>query len=119
MNLLAQIVTALVALIHIYIVLLETVLFDSRGRKVFGLSREKAEIVRPAMSNQGCYNGFLVAALVVGFAHPNTVVGSAFTVFGLCCVAVAGVWGGLTVKRSILLIQTLPAVVALPLHFAA
>ncbi|TYQ21285.1 UNVERIFIED_ORG: putative membrane protein [Zoogloea ramigera] len=119
MNLLAQIVTALVALIHIYIVLLETVLFDSRGRKVFGLSREKAEIVRPAMSNQGCYNGFLVAALVVGFAHPNTVVGSAFTVFGLCCVAVAGVWGGLTVKRSILLIQTLPAVVALALHFAA
>lgn len=119
MNLLAQIVTALVALIHIYIVLLETVSFDSRGRKVFGLSREKAEIVRPAMSNQGCYNGFLVAALVVGFAHPNTVVGSAFTVFGLCCVAVAGVWGGLTVKRSILLIQTLPAVVALALHFAA
>ena len=90
MNLLAQIVTAIVALIHIYIVLLETVLFDSRGRKVFGLSREKAEIVRPAMSNQGCYNGFLVAALVVGFAHPNTVVGAAFTVFGLSCVAVAG-----------------------------
>jgi len=118
-QLLAQIVTAIVALIHIYIVLLETVLFDSRGRKVFGLSREKAEILRPAMSNQGCYNGFLVAALVVGFAHPNTVVGSAFTVFGLCCVAVAGVWGGLTVKRSILLIQTLPAVVALALHFAA
>jgi len=119
MNLLAQIVTAFVALIHIYIVLLETVLFDSRGRQVFGLSREKAEIVRPAMSNQGCYNGFLVAALVVGFAHPDAATGAAFTVFGLACVAVAGVWGGLTVKRSILLIQTLPAVVALALHFAA
>lgn len=119
MQLLAQIVTGIVALIHIYIVLLETVLFDARGRKVFGLSKEKAEIVRPAMSNQGCYNGFLVAALVIGFAHPNTVVGSAFTVFGLSCVAVAGVWGSLTVKRSILLIQTLPAVVALALHFAA
>jgi putative membrane protein len=119
MQLLAQIVTALVAIIHIYIVLLETVLFDTRGRKVFGLNADKAQIVRPAMSNQGCYNGFLVAALVVGFAHPNTVVGAAFTVFGLCCVAVAGVWGALTVKRSILLIQTLPAVVALALHFAA
>lgn len=119
MQLLAQIVTGIVALIHIYIVLLETALFDARGRKVFGLSKEKAEIMRPAMSNQGCYNGFLVAALVIGFAHPNTVVGSAFTVFGLSCVAVAGVWGGLTVKRSILLIQTLPAVVALALHFAA
>ncbi|KQQ36162.1 hypothetical protein ASF61_08170 [Duganella sp. Leaf126] len=119
MQLLAQIVTGFVALIHIYIVLLETVLFDARGRKVFGLSQEKADIMRAAMSNQGCYNGFLVAALVVGFAHPNTVVGSAFTVFGLCCVAVAGVWGGLTVKRSILLIQTVPALLALALHVAA
>ena len=119
MNLLAQIVTAIVALIHIYIILLETVLFDSRGRKVFGLSREKAEIVRPAMSNQGCYNGFLVAALVVGLVHADAHIAAAFTVFGLTCVAVAGVWGGLTVKRSILLIQTLPAVVALALHFAA
>ena len=119
MHIAAQVLIGLVCLIHVYIFLLETVLFDTRGRKVFGLSQEKAEIVRAGMSNQGCYNGFLVAALVVGFAHPNSVVGSAFTVFGLCCVAVAGVWGGLTVKRSILLIQTLPALVALALHFAA
>ena len=54
MLLLAQILTALILLLHVYIVLLETVLFDTRGRKVFGLSREKAESVRPAMSNQGC-----------------------------------------------------------------
>ncbi|MYM88816.1 DUF1304 family protein [Rugamonas sp. FT82W] len=118
MHLLAQIVTGLVALIHVYIVLLETVLFQSRGRRVFGLTQEKADIVQPAMSNQGCYNGFLVAALVVGFAHPDPEIASAFTVFGLACVAVAGVWGGVTVKRSILFIQTLPAVVALALHFA-
>jgi len=118
MQLLAQIVTGLVALIHVYIVLLETVLFQSRGRRVFGLTQEKADIVQPAMSNQGCYNGFLVAALVVGFVHPNPAIASAFTVFGLACVAVAGVWGGVTVKRSILLIQTLPAVIALALHFA-
>jgi len=118
MQLLAQIVTGLVALIHVYIVLLETVLFESRGRRVFGLSKEKADIVQPAMSNQGCYNGFLVAALVVGFVHPNPAIASALTVFGLACVAVAGVWGGVTVKRSILLIQTLPAVIALALHFA-
>jgi putative membrane protein len=119
MQLAAQIVTALVALIHVYIVLLETVLFNSRGRRVFGLSKEKAEIVQPAMSNQGCYNGFLVAALGVGFVHPDAAIGSAFTVFGLACVAVAGVWGGITVKRSILLIQTLPAAIGLALHFAA
>jgi putative membrane protein len=119
MQLAAQIVTALVALLHVYIVLLETVLFNSRGRRVFGLSKEKAEIVQAAMSNQGCYNGFLVAALAVGLLHPDAAIASAFTVFGLACVAVAGVWGGVTVKRSILLIQTAPAVIGLALHFAA
>lgn len=119
MQLAAQIVTALVALLHVYIVLLETVLFNTRGRRVFGLSKEKAEIVQPAMSNQGCYNGFLVAALVIGLLHPEAAIGSAFTVFGLACVAVAGIWGGITVKRSILLIQTLPALIGLALHFGA
>ena len=105
MLLLAQIVTGVVALIHVYIVLLETVLFQSRGRRVFGLTKEKADIVQPAMSNQGCYNGFLVAALAIGFLHPDAHIGHAFTVFGLACVAVAGIWGGVTVKRSILLMQ--------------
>lgn len=116
MLLLAQIVTAIVLLVHVYIVLLETVLFPTRGRRVFGLSKEKADIVQPAMSNQGCYNGFLVAALALGFALPNPVTAHAFTLFGLCCVAVAGVWGGITVKKSILLIQTLPALIALGLY---
>jgi len=117
MVLLAQIVTAIVLLIHVYIVLLETVLFPTRGRRVFGLSAEKAEIVKPAMSNQGCYNGFLVAALAVGFLHPNPAVAHAFTVFGLVCVAVAGIWGGVTVNKRILAIQTAPAVLALILNF--
>ena len=119
MLLAAQIVTGIVLLIHVYIVLLETVLFDTRGKKVFGLTDEAAAIVRPAMSNQGCYNGFLVAALALGLFHPDPAVAKAFVLFGLACVAVAGVWGGLTVKRSILLIQTLPAVVGLGLWWTA
>jgi len=117
MHLLAQIVTALVLLIHVYIVLLETVLFPTRGRRVFGLSAEKAEIVKPAMSNQGCYNGFLVVALVLGFHHPIPDVAHAFTVYGLACVAVAGIWGAVTVSKRILFVQTVPAVVALALNF--
>lgn len=119
MLLLAQIVTALILLLHVYIVLLETVLFDSRGRKAFALSKEKAEIVRPAMSNQGCYNGFLVAALAVGFLHPDTTIAHAFTIYGLACIAVAGIWGAATVKKSILYLQTVPAVIALLLHHFA
>ena len=119
MLLLAQILTALILLLHVYIVLLETVLFDTRGRKVFGLSKEKAEIVRPAMSNQGCYNGFLGAALALGFFHPDAAIAHAFTVFGLACIAVAGVWGAVTVMTRILYLQTVPAVIALLLfHFA-
>lgn len=119
MYMLADIVTALILLLHVYIVLLETVLFNTRGRRVFGLSAEKAAIVKPLMSNQGCYNGFLAAALLIGFMHPDGGVAHAFTMFGLCCIAVAGVWGGATVKKSILFIQTAPALFALLLyHFA-
>jgi len=119
MLLAAQIAAGLVMLIHVYIVLLETALFDTRGRKAFGLSEEAADVLKPAMSNQGCYNGFLVAALAIGLFYPDPVTASAFKTFGLICVAVAGVWGAVTVKKSILLIQTIPAVIALALGWLA
>jgi len=119
MLLFAQIAVAIVLLIHVYIVLLETVFFETRGRRVFGLSAEKAAIVKPAMSNQGCYNGFLVAALAVGLLHGEPAVRAAFVNYGLLCVAVAGIWGGLTVSKRIIFVQTVPALVALALfHFA-
>jgi putative membrane protein len=113
MLLASKILTGLVMFIHVYIVLLETVLFSTRGRKVFGLSAEKAETVAVLMSNQGCYNGFLVAALGLGLMHPDAALAQAFTVFGLACVAVAGVWGGLTVGTRIIYVQTVPALLAL------
>lgn len=109
----ARALIGLVLLIHVYIVLLETVLFRSRGRKVFGLSEQQVDVLAPAMSNQGCYNGFLAAALAVGLLHPDPAIGAAFSVFGLLCVAVAGVWGAVTVKMRILYVQTVPALLAL------
>jgi putative membrane protein len=109
----------LVMLLHVYIVLIETVLFRVRGKKVFGMTDERAEIMAPAMSNQGCYNGFLVAALALGFVLPNPAVASALTVYGLGCVVVAGIWGAVTVKRSILYFQTIPAAAALVAHYLA
>jgi putative membrane protein len=115
----AQILVALILLLHVYFVLLETVLFNTRGRRVFGITAERAEIIGPLMSNQGCYNGFLVVALAIGLLHPNPVVANAFLGYGLLCISVAGIWGAATVKRSILYIQTAPAVVALALlHFS-
>ncbi|MDB5919056.1 MAG: hypothetical protein JWR40_3290 [Massilia sp.] len=89
----AQVLIALIALLHVYFVLLETVMFKTRGRRVFGLSAEQAEIMAPAMSNQGGNNGFLVAALMLGLLHPDPAIARAFAVFGLACVAVAGARG--------------------------
>ena len=109
----AKVLAGLVLLIHVYIFLLETVLFNTRGRKVFGFTKEQAAIMKPAMSNQGCYNGFLAAALACGFLLPDAATGRAFTIYGLVCVAVAGIWGALTVQMRILFVQTVPAVLAL------
>ena len=113
MTLVAQAIAAAVMLLHVYIFLLETVLFQMRGRKVFGISKEDAVVLAPAMSNQGCYNSFLAGALALGFVLPNPATAQAFTVFGLVCVAIAGMWGAATVNRRILLVQTVPAVLGL------
>jgi len=113
MSIVANVFAGLVLLIHVYIVLLETVLFRSRGRRVFGVKSEEVERLAPLMSNQGCYNGFLVAALALGFLYPDPAIARAFLWFGLACVAVAGLWGGITVMRRILFVQTLPAVIAM------
>lgn len=113
MLLIATILTAIVLFIHVYIFLLETVLFRSRGARVFGLKQEQVEQVATLMSNQGCYNLFLAAALAVGLLYPNAYTGRAFIFFGLACVAVAGLWGGITVNRRILFVQTVPALLAL------
>ena len=119
MALIAQLIAAAVMLLHVYIFLLETVLFQSRGRKVFGISAENAVVLAPAMSNQGCYNGFLAVALALGFLLPDAASGRAFTIYGLACVAVAGIWGAMTVQIRILFVQTVPAVLALAALFLA
>ncbi len=113
MLLVAQIFAAIVLLLHIYFVLLETVLFRSRGAKVFGIPKDQIESRAAAMSNQGCYNGFLVAAIALGFFYPDASIARAFMIYGLVCVVVAGVWGGATVSKKIFFIQSVPAVVAL------
>jgi putative membrane protein len=116
MAIVAKVLIILILFMHIYFLILETVLFKTRGRKVFGLSAEKAEIMAPAMSNQGCYNGFLAAALAIGLLHNDPAIAHAFLLYGLACVAVAGVWGAMTVKTIILYFQTVPAVLALVLY---
>lgn len=110
---------ALVAAIHVYIVVLEMFLWNtSRGRAVFGTSEQFAAESKAFAANQGLYNGFLVAGLAFAIVAPDTL-GHAFAVFFLLCVITAGVFGAATISRRILFVQSLPAAVALLLVFLA
>ena len=109
---LANILTGVVVLIHAYIVILEMLLWETeRGRKAFGTTPEFAKASKVLAANQGLYNGFLVAGLIWGIWLGDT--GDPVKIFFLLCVAVAGAYGALTVGVRILLIQTIPALVAL------
>jgi len=84
-----------------------------KGLKVFGNTKEKAEQTKVLAANQGLYNGFLAAGLFWGLFHSNSLFGYQIQLFFICCVVVAAVYGGLTAKRTILLVQGVPALLAL------
>ncbi|GAB7539927.1 DUF1304 domain-containing protein [Burkholderia sp. 22PA0099] len=108
----ATILIGLVALIHVYIVVLEMFLWTTpKGRRVFGLTADFAQQTRVLAANQGLYNGFLAAGLIYGLASAAD--GYAFKLFFLICVIVAGVFGAATANRRILFVQALPAALAL------
>ena len=114
MALVGTILVALVALIHLYIVLLEMVWWTSpRGQKAFGLTPEFARETKVLAANQGLYNGFLAAGLIWGLVHPDPAFAWQVKLFFLACVAVAGIYGAATASRKILFIQTVPAVLAI------
>jgi putative membrane protein len=110
-----EIFVAIVALEHVYIMVLEMVLWTTpRGRAAFGTTEEQAEQSATLAKNQGLYNGFLAAGLVWGLITHETAAFQ-FKVFFLGCVVVAAIFGGLTVSKRILLVQGVPAVIALVL----
>ena len=114
MSLIAVILVALVALLHVYILILEMFLWTGpRGQKAFGLTPEFAQQTRALAANQGLYNGFLAAGLIWSLLHPQAEFAWQIALFFLACVAVAGIYGAATASRKILFIQTLPAVVAM------
>ncbi|THD08746.1 DUF1304 domain-containing protein [Rhodanobacter lindaniclasticus] len=117
MSLVANVLIVLIALLHLWFLVLEMFLWTRpSGRRAFGLSEEFAEQSRALAANQGLYNGFLAAGLIWGaWLGPA---GFAIKVFFLGCVLAAGVFGGLTAARKILWFQALPAAVALLLVLA-
>ncbi|WP_028612113.1 DUF1304 domain-containing protein [Paenibacillus harenae] len=106
--------TALVAVEHVYILVLEMFMWNTpRARKTFGTTETFAENTKSLAANQGLYNGFLAAGLIWGLIHPNVSFGYQIQLFFLGCVIVAAVYGGLSAKRSILFTQGLPALLAI------
>ena len=112
MRLFADIAVLVVALLHIGFLVLEMFLWTKPfGRKTFGLSRELAEATKGLAANQGLYNGFLAAGLIWGVIEGERAF--AIKVFFLGCVIVAGIFGAITAKRSILFVQAVPGLIAL------
>lgn len=116
MILAAKIAVVVVALLHLYFLVLEMFLWTKPyGRRVFGLEREFAEKTAALAANQGLYNGFLAAGLLWGLMHASA--GTPFVLFLLACVVVAGLYGAATANRKILYVQALPGAVAFLLVF--
>jgi len=110
MNVLANVLTGFVALSHLGFLVLEMFFWDHPvGRRIFGMTPEVSASSAALAANQGLYNGFLAAGLGWGLgAHRQDV-----KIFFLGCIVVAGIFGGVTAKASILLAQALPAALAL------
>jgi len=108
----ANIFIGLIALLHIYILVLEMFLWDKpAGLRAFGQTQAAATASKVLAANQGLYNGFLAAGLFWGLSLGVT--GTSIKVFFLCCVLVAGLYGAATANRKILFIQAIPAAIAL------
>ena len=110
----ANVAVGLVALLHLYFLILEMFLWNKPfGRRAFSLTPEFARASKGLAANQGLYNGFLAAGLIWGLALGPA--GFAIEVFFLVCVVAAGLFGALTASRKILWVQALPGAITLAL----
>ena len=118
MEIVAAIAVGLVAVLHLYFLVLEMFFWKKPlGRRAFGLKPDFAEATASLAANQGLYNGFLAAGLVWGLILGPA--GFAIKVFFLTCVIIAGVFGAFTASRKILWVQAMPGIVALVLTWLA
>jgi putative membrane protein len=114
MILIANILVAVVAALHLYFLILEMFLWTKPlGLKTFRNTPEKAAASAVLAANQGLYNGFLAAGLIWGLVQSNPGFSFQIKIFFLICVIVAGVYGAASVSRRILYVQAAPAALAL------
>lgn len=118
MSVVANIVVGLIALLHVYILVLEMFLWTKpAGLRAFGQSLEAAHASRVLAANQGLYNGFLAAGLFWGLSLGDS--GIDIQIFFLGCVLIAGLYGAATASRKILYVQAVPASIGLVLVFTS
>ena len=114
MKLIAQILIALIAIEHIYILWIEMFAWTTQGKATFkSLPAELFEPTKALAANQGLYNGFLAAGLIWGLVSGQF----SIKLFFLVCVIIAGIFGAFTARRSILYIQAMPALLGLILLY--
>ncbi|MES2780184.1 MAG: DUF1304 domain-containing protein [Bacteroidota bacterium] len=112
--LLAKLLIGIIAILHLYILVLEMFLWTTRGPKVFkSIPASLFEPTKTLAANQGLYNGFLAAGLIWSLRIVDVQWAAYVATFFLGCIAVAGIYGAVTAQRSILYIQTVPAAIAL------
>ena len=108
----ANVAVGVIALLHVYFLVLEMFLWDKpAGLRAFGQTMDAAKASKVLAANQGFYNGFLAAGLIWGLVLGPA--GTGVKIFFLSCALVAGLYGGVTASRKILVVQALPAAVAL------
>ncbi len=114
MSMLANAVVGIIALLHVYILVLEMFLWDKpAGLRAFGQTQQAATATKVLAANQGLYNGFLAAGLFWGLSLGAA--GLNVKIFFLGCVLVAGLYGAATANKKILFIQAVPAAIGLGL----
>jgi putative membrane protein len=114
MQLIANIFIAIVAIEHLYILWLEMFAWTTRGKKVFRtIPPDMFEKTKILAANQGLYNGFLAAGLIWSLLIGNREWSQNIAIFFLSCVFVAGIYGGMSIHKSIFFKQSIPALMAL------
>jgi putative membrane protein len=118
MKIVITIFIGIIAALHLYFLWFEMFAWTTRGKKIFkNLPREMFEPTKSLAANQGLYNGFLAAGLIWTFFIRDVVWNMRVSIFFLCCVAIAGIFGALTADKKIFMVQALPALIALLLIF--
>jgi len=113
-----KILVAIIALEHLFIAYVEMFAWETKGPKMFShLSLNFIKQTKQMAGNQGLYNLFLVAGMIWAICLTNPAWSFMIAIFFLACVAIAGIYGAITVEKSIFFKQAFPSLLVMILVF--